>query len=129
MKRNDYSVEDITDAIITSFGILTNAAKKLGVSRQALHQWIRDEPELSESIKHAEDQYKDYVESKLIANVKEGKERSIIYVAGCKLRDRGYGLKVNVQQEKSISEDLDQLSEQELLERAASLAEKISSFK
>tara|TARA_R110000744_G_scaffold195512_1_gene314534 strand:+ start:674 stop:1063 length:390 start_codon:yes stop_codon:yes gene_type:complete len=129
MKRDEYTVEDITNIVVDSFGILTNAAKKLGVSRQTLHQWIRDEPKLSESLTESEHKYKDYIESKLIANIKAGKERTILYVAGCKLRDRGYGLKVNIRQETGIAEDLDELNEDELQIRAAKLAAKIESFK
>lgn len=129
MKRADYSINDITEVVVDSFGILTNAAKKLGVSRQTLHHWIKTEPELSESLSDAEYKYKDYIESKLIANIKAGKERTILYAAGCKLRDRGYGLKVSVRQETGIAEELDDLNEEELQMRAAKLAAKIESFK
>lgn len=90
MLRDDVPNEKIITALDASYGIITDAAKKLGVSRRTLHYWIDADIELQEAAKNAREGLIDLTEGVLIKNLKAGKEATSIFVAKTLGRHRGY---------------------------------------
>ena len=127
MKREQISNERIIKAIKESYGIITNTARRLKVSRQALHEWINEDEELKNAVKHArENDLKDLIEDALVKNIKKGKEASIIFASKTQLRNRGYQERIEVTDKSKLDDQIQQASEQDLLDMIAKLQKKIN---
>lgn len=126
MKREQISNERIIKAIKESYGIITNTARRLKVSRQALHEWINEDEELKNAVKHArENDLKDLIEDALVKNIKKGKEASIIFASKTQLRNRGYQERIEVTDKSKLDDQIQQASESDLMEMMAKLQKKI----
>jgi predicted transcriptional regulator len=77
-------------ALKGSGGIYSHVARKLGVSRQAVSQYIQKNPELMELIQQEEESINDLAESKLITKLNEGDNQMIKFRLTTKAKDRGY---------------------------------------
>lgn len=59
------------------------ACERVGISRQTLYRWIKEDIKFKNKFEHAislgNESINDLAESKLISNIKEGKQRSIEY--------------------------------------------------
>lgn len=127
MKREQISNERIIKAIKESYGIITNTARRLKVSRQALHEWINEDEELKNAVKHArENDLKDLIEDALVKNIKKGKEASIIFASKTQLRNRGYQERIEVTDKSKLDDQIQQASESDLIEMMAKLQKKIN---
>jgi hypothetical protein len=127
MKREQISNERIIKAIKESYGIITNTARRLKVSRQALHEWINEDEELKNAVKHArENDLKDLIEDALVKNIKKGKEASIIFASKTQLRNRGYQERIEVTDKSKLDDQIQQASESDLMEMMAKLQKKIN---
>ena len=89
--------EIIIDCLMQQYGIISDTAKKLQVSRQTLARWIHSDPELSETLYEARENLVDKVESQLLKNIEAGKEISTIFALKCLGKKRGY-IDTNVKQ-------------------------------
>lgn len=127
MKREQISNERIIKAIKESYGIITNTARRLKVSRQSLHEWINEDEELKNAVKHArENDLKDLIEDALVKNIKKGKEASIIFASKTQLRNRGYQERIEVTDKSKLDDQIQQASENDLMEMMAKLQKKIN---
>src|SRR6056297_93961 len=77
-------------ALKGSGGIYSHVARKLGVSRSAVTQYINKNPELRELIQEEEESINDLAESKLISKLNEGDNQMIKFRLTTKAKDRGY---------------------------------------
>lgn len=84
------TVADAIDAIKEANGFITHAARKLDTSRTTLHAMINRHPKLKEAVIDAREGMKDFAESKLLQNIKDGKETSLIFYLKTQAKDRGY---------------------------------------
>lgn len=82
--------EQITEAINRSNGFLSKAAESLNVTRQTIFLRIQKSKKLAEAIKDIQEKLLDFSESKLMENIKAGKEASIFFHLKCKGKSRGY---------------------------------------
>ena len=127
MKREQISNERIIKAIKESYGIITNTARRLKVSRSSLHDWINEDEELKNAVKHArENDLKDLIEDALVKNIKKGKEASIIFASKTQLRNRGYQERIEVTDKSKLDDQIQQASESDLMEMMAKLQKKIN---
>ena len=127
MKREQISNERIIKAIKESYGIITNTARRLKIARQTLHDWINEDEELKNAVKHArENDLKDLIEDALVKNIKKGKEASIIFASKTQLRNRGYQERIEVTDKSKLDDQIQQASEQDLLDMMAKLQKKIN---
>lgn len=125
-KRDKISTEKIIKAIKENYGIVSDAAAKLKITRQCLHNWINNEPELKAAVKEArENELKDLIEGSLIKNIKSGKEVSIIFAAKTLLRDRGYQEQITIKDDSKLQEQINSSSESELLEMIDRMTKRI----
>lgn len=127
MKREQISNERIIKAIKESYGIITNTARRLKIARQTLHDWINEDEELKNAVKHArENDLKDLIEDALVKNIKKGKEASIIFASKTQLRNRGYQERIEVTDKSKLDDQIQQASEQDLLDMMAKLQKRIN---
>ena len=127
MKREQISNERIIKAIKESYGIITNTARRLKICRSTLHDWINEDEELKNAVKHArENDLKDLIEDALVKNIKKGKEASIIFASKTQLRNRGYQERIEVTDKSKLDDQIKQASEQDLLDMMAKLQKKIN---
>lgn len=118
MRRNERpkKKEEFLEAYEKTLGIITPAAAAVGVGRQTVYRWAKEDTEFADAMKAIEDKQKDFVESKLLTLIKEGNVAAIIFYAKTRMRDRGYAehiklgtkaepLKIEFVQEDSLLED------------------------
>ena len=85
-----YSDEVIITALKKSAGMVTYAAKLLKVDYTTLYSWLKKYPVLEKARQEAIEANLDLAETKLLSNIKAGKEASIFFYLKCKGKDRGY---------------------------------------
>lgn len=77
-------------ALVSLMGNVSAACKVVGISRKTYYQYYNGDEGFKEIVDEIPEMVKDYVESKLMANIGKGKEASIIFFAKTKMKDRGY---------------------------------------
>lgn len=84
---------------------ISMACKATGIkSRQTFYNWM-DNQAFYEKVEEAREGLKDYVESKIIQNIKDGKETTTIFFAKTQMKDRGYVEKTELEVDHGISGD------------------------
>lgn len=82
-----------------SLAVVSEACKKTKITRTTFYNWCNTDKEFKEKIKEIEEDQKDYVESKLIENIKNNDTTSIIFYLKTKAKDKGYTEKMQVEVE------------------------------
>jgi len=77
-------------------GVVSYACKAASVSRRTFYYWVANDPDFAKEVDDVINFQVDYVERKLLTNIKEGKEKSIIFYLSTKGRHRGYCQRVEV---------------------------------
>jgi|GEM_PF-3101441 len=77
-------------ALERHLGIVTHAARDVGIDRNTHYLWMNDDPEYKLAAESINDAVLDFGETALFNNVKSGKEASIIFLLKCRGRKRGY---------------------------------------
>lgn len=84
------TIKQIETALIQTDGNITEAAKGLGVTRQALHLRIRDNEALQAVCKDAREALCDLAESAARQQIREGNTAIIIFTLKTLGKERGY---------------------------------------
>ena len=71
-------------------GNMAATATALGITRQALYKWRKEDEKLSKMLDDIDEGILDYTESKLIEKVNEGNLTAIIFLLKTKGKKRGY---------------------------------------
>lgn len=77
-------------ALEKSAGVITPAAKAVGVSREAISQWRREDKDFDDKIRAVNDIALDFAETALMKNIQAGDTQAIKFYLSTKGRDRGY---------------------------------------
>lgn len=85
-----YSADEVITAIEKASGIIKNAAKLLGCSRQTVYNYINNYATVKQAYDDANENMVDYVESKLIEQISVGNTTAIIFYLKTKGKHRGY---------------------------------------
>ncbi|MBB02723.1 MAG: hypothetical protein CMJ47_08765 [Planctomyces sp.] len=80
----------ILKALTERYGIVSDAAKDLGISRGTLSRWIREDDELKDHLDECREILKDLTESRFIEHLKEGEEWAVRFSLQTLCKDRGY---------------------------------------
>jgi predicted RNA binding protein with dsRBD fold (UPF0201 family) len=83
-------VDEIARALRAAEGIISNAAQRLGVTRQAVHARISRHPTLQAVRDEARESVTDLAESMLIENIRRGEAWAVCFYLKTQGRDRGY---------------------------------------
>ena len=79
-----------------SKGIGADACKATGISRGTFYNWYKEDAEFQEEVNQINEDTLDFVESKLLENIKKGEVTSIIFYLKTKGRNRGYQEKAEI---------------------------------
>lgn len=85
-----FAVDDLAQAIRAQNGIVSLAAKQLGVTRKALYDRIQAEPELQAVLQEARETVLDFAEGHLLAKIKSGDLGAICFLLKCQGKARGW---------------------------------------
>lgn len=78
------------EALEKSLGVVTTAARSIGIERTTHYKWRKDDPEYSEAVKDIEEMAIDFVESHLHQLIAQGDTASTIFYLKTKGKKRGY---------------------------------------
>lgn len=90
-----------------SGGVQAILAQKIGVSRQAINQYINDHPDINKYLELAEEEAVDIGESKLMQNIAAGKERSLLFFLERKGKKRGYGKEIKIEGDNPYNSEIE----------------------
>ena len=113
--REQYTAEQVAQAIKKSRGILTGAAQALGCSRQTVDNYIKKYKSVKDAYHEARETTIDFVETKLLKNIDSGDTTAMIFFLKTIGRGRGYMERV---ENRNYDIDLSKLSNEQL-ERVA----------
>lgn len=95
-----------------SLGIITTAVRATGVNRQTYYNWLKEDEDFRKAVEEINEVSKDFVESKILNQIKNENTAMTIFYAKTKMKDRGYVERVeNVNVE---AKGFDDLSDEEL---------------
>ena len=77
-------------ALEKSLGIVTTAAKQVGIDRWNHYDWMKSDPEYKAAVDAIEDVALDFAESKLHAQIAKGDTTATIFYLNNKGKKRGY---------------------------------------
>lgn len=86
--------EAVADALPATGAILSDTAKVLGVTRQALFHFLEKHPELQALRADVEEEMLDVAESWVVAAIKAGDQKMIRWYLDRKGKSRGYTVRV-----------------------------------
>ena len=115
MTKTDIKKKGMIEALGKSLGIVTNACKQVGISRQTHYEWMRKDYDYAKACKDIDNVTLDFAESKLHEQIFEGNVASIIFFLKTKGKARGYVERQELDV-KQNTPDLSGLSTQELID-------------
>ena len=95
--RTQARKQAVIEALQKSLGIVTTACINAGVSRSQFYEWLKNDKEFAIAVDDVEDLQLDFVEGKLLQNVKENDTQSILFYLKTKGKRRGYTERTEIQ--------------------------------
>jgi hypothetical protein len=92
-------------ALEQSLGIVTTAAKSVGIDRTTHYLWLKDDEDYKAAVESIQDITLDFAESQLHKQIKDGEVTSTIFYLKTKGKKRGYVERV----EQDVSINLPQV--------------------
>lgn len=89
----------VIEALQKSLGIVTTACINAGVSRVQFYEWKKTDADFAKAVDDIEDVTLDFVEGKLLQNVKDNDTQSILFYLKTKGKRRGYTERTEVKVE------------------------------
>lgn len=77
-------------ALEKSLGVVTSAARSIGLERRTHYNWMNADPEYKQAVEELNDLALDYAESKLHQQIEGGEVAATIFYLKCKGKKRGY---------------------------------------
>ena len=102
MAKDKFTIEEMTDAIEAANGVLAQAARNLGCSRQTLYNQMKKKKTIAAAYHEANETNKDFVESQLMRSIRGIRHpdtnelevapnvTAMIFFLKTKAKDRGY---------------------------------------
>jgi len=78
------------EALEKSLGIVTQACKVVGISRDTHYRWMKDDEEYKQAVQELGDVALDFAESKLHKLIDQGNPAATIFYLKTKGKERGY---------------------------------------
>lgn len=108
---------DIIKALAASNGVIGDAARRLGCSRQAIYKRVQSDPELERALGEARERVIDLAESKLLELVERGNITAVTFVLRTLGRSRGYAERIETEHGGGVEVRLGGVTPEELAER------------
>jgi len=96
--------------------IVASSCRKAGISRKTFYEWKNNDPDFAQRCEDIEELQKDLAEAAMLKQIKDGNTTMIIFYAKTKMKDRGYGERVEVEHHTEKVIDFSKLSDKELIE-------------
>lgn len=93
----EHNKKRLLEALEKCLGVVTSACKMAGVSRTQFYKYCEDDLDFKIRVSEVQDIALDFAESKLLENIKEKKETSIIFYLKTKGKKRGYSEKLEIE--------------------------------
>jgi len=91
MKREtEKNKQKVIQALEKHLGIITAAAKEVGVRRETIYLWLRTDEEFKKQFDLVSEYTLDFVENQLLKKIKEGNDKAIMFYMRYKGKSRGY---------------------------------------
>jgi hypothetical protein len=90
MKKPLLNTDTFLRVLADTMGNQALAAEKLGLTRQAVNLRIHKNKKIEKAYQQILERNIDFAESKLMMNIKEGKEASVFFYLKCQAKHRGY---------------------------------------
>lgn len=87
----------IIKALTDARGMVTVAARKLGVSRRTIYNRLEKSEEIREALEEARDFTSDVAELKLFQAIEKGEAWAVCFYLKCQAKDRGYVEKLSME--------------------------------
>lgn len=78
------------EALEKTLGVVTSAAKMVGIERTTHYGWLHDDPEYAKAVSECGEVAIDYAETQLHKQIGEGQAASTIFYLKTKGKKRGY---------------------------------------
>lgn len=98
-----------------NLGNVSATCRLFAMDRQTYYNWYNQDPKFKEAADLVTEVAIDFVESKLMNNIKDGKEASAIFYLKSKAKHRGYVEQIQNINTNVDRNDLNELSNEELL--------------
>lgn len=85
-------------ALEKSLGIVTTAAKQVGIDRSTHYKWLESDPDYKSAVESIADIALDFAESKLHKSIESGSDTATIFYLKTKGKKRGYVERQEVEQ-------------------------------
>ena len=82
--------EEYVQAVTESQGLISVAARRLGVTRAAVYRAAKDHEEVKTALEDARERTTDLAEGKLFQKINEGDNTAIIFYLKTQAKKRGY---------------------------------------
>jgi hypothetical protein len=99
--EQDIHKKAMIEALEKSLGIVTTAAKQVGIARQTHYRWMDEDADYKKEVEGIADMALDFAESKLHKSIEGGSDTAIIFYLKTKGKRRGYIERQEVQTEHS----------------------------
>jgi hypothetical protein len=103
MTSQDIKKTTMLQALVKKLGIVTEAAKDAGISRNTHYEWLKHDPEYKQQVDDLDNITLDFVEGALHSKIKDGDTTAIIFFLKTKGKRRGYIEKQTIDLNNSMS--------------------------
>jgi len=101
-RKKKITNKQLIETLYKNGGIYAHAARQLGISKQAIHERIKNDPQIAEAYEDACEETLDLAEYELIKLIKAGNIRAIIFYLRTKGKKRGYTENPQVEQKATV---------------------------
>ena len=105
-RPNGHTAEEIADAIRKANGMVSLAARDLGVSRMTVYRYIDRYATVKEALTDAREQLLDMTESELFKAIKAGNVTAIMFALKTIGKDRGYVERSQIEHSGADGDDI-----------------------
>lgn len=106
-------------------GIITEAIKKVKISRGTFYNYLRDDTEFKERVHEITEAQIDWVESKFLQKIEKLDTAALIFYLKTKARDRGYQERIETKDVTNEYKNMSQEERQREFKEAQEAIEKI----
>jgi len=113
-------------ALEKNLGVVTTSAKAAGIDRATHYRWMQKDPAYKQLVEELSNVALDFAESQLHQQIKSGNASSTIFYLKTKGKKRGYTERMEVVDRSKVDENLEDMSNDELMELMQSLTDKLN---
>jgi hypothetical protein len=103
MTKTDTIKKAMIEALEKTLGIVTNACKMAGISRETHYRWLKEDDKYKEAVDGISDIALDFAESQLHLQIMNGEVSSTIFYLKTKGKRRGYVERTEIEGNMNIT--------------------------